>query len=62
MPWQIGDVEKHIKGLSDKQKEAWVKIANKSRQDCINAGGNEKFCDAKAIRIANAMAKRVKEE
>lgn len=28
MPWAIGDVESHIKGLSAKQKRAWVGVAN----------------------------------
>jgi len=53
MPWDIGDVEKHKKGLGDKQKEKWVATANSVRAKCIEEGGDEKECDARAIRIAN---------
>jgi len=58
MPWTKIEVERHIKGLGDKQKEAWVKIANKALKDCQEKGGTD--CEGRAIRIANAMAKRVK--
>lgn len=61
MPWTVDDVEKHIKGLSDKQKEVWVKVANAARKRCLNSGKSERECDASAIRQANAVAKNVKE-
>lgn len=53
MPWKIEDVEKHRKGLTDKQKKQWIDTANSVRLKCINDGGDENTCDAKAIRIAN---------
>jgi hypothetical protein len=61
MPWKAGDVERHIKGLSTKQAAAWLKIANSTRDRCVEGGGDEKDCDAQAIRVANAAAKNVKE-
>jgi len=55
MPWTKNDVEAHIKGLPDKQKEAWVSIANSALAECKKSGGKD--CEGKAVRIANAKAK-----
>lgn len=52
MPWKVGDVDLHNKGLSDKQKKLWVSIANKALAD-----GDE---DSVAIRKANAAVGRMK--
>ena len=51
MPWSTSDVDKHIKGLSENQKHAWVDVANQTLED---HPGNE----GRAIREANAAAKR----
>ena len=53
MPWTKKDVSKHISGLTDKQKENWVSIANKALRNCINQGGTDETCAPKAIMIAN---------
>ena len=58
MPWDLADVDSHVKGLSDKQKEQWVSVANAAREKCIADGGDEKECDAKAIKIANAAVQK----
>lgn len=50
MPFTVADVDKHNKGLSDKQKKQWVEVANSVLDD----GGN----DAKAIRMANGVVKK----
>jgi len=55
MPWSTKDVDKHIKGLSDKQKKQWVRIANSVRDKCLKDGGSEKDCDAKAVKYANGV-------
>ena len=55
MPWKTSDVDEHIKGLTDKQKEKWVSIANSVLSECESSGSKD--CDAKAIKIANAKAK-----
>lgn len=55
MPWSVGDVEKHNKGLSDKQKKRWVRVANSVRAKCLADGGSESSCDASAIRQANGV-------
>ena len=55
MPWSIVDVDKHKKGLDDAQKKKWVTIANKVLEDCLKAGGDQKSCEAKAIKIANSQ-------
>jgi len=28
VPWNVGDVDRHNKGLGDKQKRQWVAVAN----------------------------------
>jgi len=58
MPWKIEDVDSHIKGLSDKEKGQWISVANSAREKCIADGGDEKECDGRAIRIANASVKK----
>jgi len=55
MPWSKQDVESHKKGLSDKQKEQWVHIANSALQSCIAKGGTDETCAASAIRQANGV-------
>jgi len=61
MPWTIDDVDEHKKGLDAGQKKLWVKVANRHRQDCIDKGGDDGSCDGGAIRAANAMVDRAKE-
>lgn len=56
MPWQIDDVDRHIKGLSLAQKRVWVAVANDVLARCEQEG--EADCEARAIRQANAAAKR----
>ena len=60
MPWEIGDVEKHIKGLSDKAKKTWVSVANSALQRCQEKGGED--CEGSAIRQANSVAKKQMED
>lgn len=61
MPWTVDDVDEHKKGLDAAQKKLWVKIANRSRQACIDKGSEPGPCDAGAIRAANAVVDRAKE-
>ncbi len=56
MPWGIADVDKHMKGLSDKQKKMWVQVANDSLARCEKKNGSN--CDASAIRQANSVVGR----
>ena len=53
--WKKGDVESHKKGLSDVQKDKWVRIANGALASCMKKGKKEAECAASAIRIANSM-------
>lgn len=53
MPWSVGDVDKHKKGLSPKQKERWVAAANAHLKKCEADGGKD--CEASAIRVANTV-------
>lgn len=48
------DVEKHIKGLSRKQKKKYAAIANGALQSFLESGSNEKEAFDKAIKIANS--------
>ena len=52
MPWTVGDVDGHKKGLTPSQKRKWVKIANGVLADCEKSGGKD--CEGKAIRVANS--------
>jgi hypothetical protein len=54
MPWGVGDVDHHKKGLTPEQKKKWVVIANGIYKDCLAKGGDDKTCAPKAIRIANS--------
>ncbi len=56
MPWSIKDVEQHIKGLTNSQKERWIEIANSVLKDCQD--GDDKDCEAKAIRQANGTVQK----
>ncbi len=47
MPWNIEDVERHYRGLSDVDKRQWVAVANQQ----LAAHGDE----GRAIREANAV-------
>lgn len=55
MPWTVGQVEEHKKGLSDAQKAKWVRIANGTLASCMKTGKKEAQCAASAIRVANSM-------
>jgi len=54
MPWTINDVEKFKKGLTEKQKEKWVAVANGALKECTSKGGEKIDCEQSAIRIANS--------
>jgi len=62
MPWNKEDVEKHIKGLNDKQKEVWVRVANGALDRCLKQGRKQEECEVSAIRQANAVARKVNAE
>lgn len=55
MPWDKSDVEKHKKGLSDKQKDRWVQIANSALKACLEKGGEQESCEVSAIKQANGI-------
>lgn len=55
MPWKISDVDKFKKGLTDKQKEKWLAIANAALKECTDKDSGQVIeCEASAIRIANS--------
>ena len=62
MPYSIEDVDKHKKGLTDKEKEQWVSVANSVLASCMEDGGDEGECAAKAIQQASGVLKRGQEE
>lgn len=53
MPWVPADVDSHMKGLSDAQKQTWCDIANAALTKCETGEGKD--CDASAIMQANAV-------
>jgi HK97 family phage prohead protease len=58
MPWTIEDVDKHKKGLTDKEKEQWVAVANSALESCLKDGGAEESCDISAIKQANGTVEK----
>ncbi len=54
MPWTKKDVDRFKKGLTDKQKEKWVAVANENLDQCLKSGGSKESCEAQAIKIANS--------
>lgn len=62
MPWTVGQVEEHNKGLSAKRKRQWVAVANSTLKKCMDDGGKEEICAAAAIRQANAAVKAQENE
>ena len=62
MPWTTGDVDEHKAGLTDVQKRQWVATANQVRSECLDEGGTESSCDARAIRIANGVVNNEKQD
>jgi len=61
MPWIKADVDSKITGLSDKQKEVWVEVANKALARCLATGRSMEACEGSAIRQANTVANGIKE-
>jgi len=59
LPFSISDVSKHNKNLTTKQKKVWVATANNVLNKCNKEGGSD--CDAKAIKIANGVVKKMSE-
>ncbi len=53
MPWTKDNVDEFKKGLTEKQKSQWVKIANSALESCLNEGGDKKECEVSAIKQAN---------
>jgi len=53
MPWTVADVDKFKKGLTEQEKERWVRIANAALAKCLDGDGDELDCEVKAIRQAN---------
>ena len=52
MPWTVGDVDKHHKGLTPDEKKQWVAVANKAK-----AAGKS---DEDAIKMANGAVDKNK--
>lgn len=55
MPFKPEDAEKHKKGLSDKGKKQWARIAESVRKREMKAGKSEEEAAASAIKQANGV-------
>ena len=62
MPWSVGDVDKHKKGLDKTQKQKWVRIANNVLKDCMSSRNDKGECEAQAIRVANSKVGTAKKK
>jgi hypothetical protein len=60
MPWQVGDVEQHKKGLTDAEKRQWVAVANSALAACLKEGRTD--CEASAIKQANGVVEEARHE
>lgn len=60
MPWDVGDVDRHMKDLTAKQKETWVEVANDALARCLKEGRKVEDCEGSAIRQANAVIGKLK--
>ena len=61
MPWTEADVEKHKKGLSDKGKKQWTRIANSVLKREMEKGVPEKKAAATAIKEASGVVMNTNE-
>ena len=52
MPWVKDDVDEFVEGLTEAEKEQWVKVANGVYGDCMEENDDD-LCAPRAIRIAN---------
>lgn len=55
MPWTVSDVDRFKRGLSAAQKRRWVRVANSALRSCLDNGGQQRQCEASAIRQANGV-------
>jgi HK97 family phage prohead protease len=58
MPWKIEDVDSHKKGLTEKEKEQWVTVANSVYDKCLKDGGTDNTCAVDAIKQANGATEK----
>jgi hypothetical protein len=58
VPWTWQDARRHQSDLTPHQAVVWARVANSARRACVASGGSAADCDGKAIRQANAVAKR----
>jgi hypothetical protein len=54
MPYSVGDVDRHYRGLTDAEKQLWVDVANRQLAEHGDEG--------RAIREANAVVDRTRDE
>jgi HK97 family phage prohead protease len=59
MPWVAADADRHVDGLSARQRRVWARVANGALSRCLTSGGSQSACEGRAIRQANAVAQRI---
>jgi len=57
MPWNKTDYPKSFKNIPEKERNRLIRIAEAIRKKCVEDGGDEGKCAAKAIRIALSRRK-----
>jgi len=60
MPWTKDDVDGFKQGLTSRQKDQWVAVANDALKTCIADGGKD--CEASAIKQANGVVEEAMHE
>lgn len=60
MPWTKEDATRHKKGLTPEQSRKWAKIANAVLRGCMKDVGDQKKCEAMAIRVANDKSVQIR--
>lgn len=59
MPWTPADANSHVRNLTPRQQRVWARVANQALTRCTTDGGSTSDCEGRAIRQANAVARRV---
>lgn len=59
MPWTARDAHRHVRNLTPRQQRVWARVANQALTRCTTGGGSTADCEGRAIRQANAVARRI---
>src|SRR3990170_238675 len=63
MPYTMdSDLPANVMKMPMAKKKKWIAIFNSTHKSCMDDGGSEKTCEAKAFRFANGVLKKDRDE